>query len=236
MRKWLGSAAVAALVVALVVALGVTGASAADLSAAPVYRGAPPPLVAAFDWTGFYIGANIGYGSARADASTDGLSGDEHLNGVLGGGQIGYNWQTGNWVFGLEVDGQATGQKSSVSVSGGGITVTEDDSVPWFVTARGRIGYTVAPTWLIYVTGGGAWMDFKSTIGVTGLGSATWEVSHGGWSAGAGIEGAIDRNWSWKAEYLHLDTGSFSTTVFNIVPASVRLTNDIGRFGINYRF
>src|SRR5689334_7800378 len=109
MRKWLGSAAVAALVVALVVALGVTGASAADLSAAPVYRGAPPPLVAAFDWTGFYIGANIGYGSARADASTDGLSGDEHLNGVLGGGQIGYNWQTGNWVFGLEVDGQATG-------------------------------------------------------------------------------------------------------------------------------
>src|SRR5690242_15970906 len=134
MRKWLGSAAV----VALVVAFGGTGASAADLSAAPVYRGAPPPLVAVFDWTGFYIGANIGYGSARVDGTTDGLSGDEHLNGVLGGGQIGYNWQTGNWVFGLEVDGQATGQKSSVSVSGGGITVTEDDSVPWFVTARGR--------------------------------------------------------------------------------------------------
>jgi len=193
-----------------------------------------------FDWTGFYIGANIGYGWGRADGTTDGLSGSEDLNGVLGGGQIGYNWQVGNWVLGVEADGQGTDQKSSFSVSGlvNGVpvTVTQDDSIPWFVTARGRIGYAIAPMYMIYATGGGAWMDFKSTITATGLGSATWETSHGGWAAGAGIEGAITRNWSWKAEYLHLDTGTFNTNVFGVIPASVRLTDDIGRFGINYRF
>ena len=159
---------------------------------------------------------------------------------MLGGGQIGYNWQVGNWILGLEADGQGTDQKSSLSVSGlaGGVpvTVTQNDSIPWFVTARGRIGYAIAPMYMIYATGGGAWMDFKSSISATGLGTATWETSHGGWAAGAGIEGAITRNWSWKAEYLHLDTGTFNTTVFGVIPASVRLTDDIGRFGINYRF
>ena len=230
MRKWLASAAIAAL--------SITSAAAADLSR-PVYK-APPAPVAVFDWTGFYIGANIGYGWGRADGTTDGLSGSEDLNGVLGGGQIGYNWQVGNWVLGVEADGQGTDQKSSFSVSGlvNGVpvTVTQNDSIPWFVTARGRIGYAIAPMYMIYATGGGAWMDFKSTITATGLGSATWETSHGGWAAGAGIEGAITRNWSWKAEYLHLDTGTFNTNVFGVIPASVRLTDDIGRFGINYRF
>ncbi len=227
MRKWLVSAAM--------VVLGVTGAAAADLG--PVYKAPPPaPVAAVFDWTGFYIGVNLGYGWGRVEGSTDGLSGSQDLNGVIGGGQIGYNWQAGNWVFGLEVDGQGTDQKASLSVSGGGITVTETDSIPWFVTARGRIGYAVAPGWLLYATGGAAWMDFKSVIGVTGFGTATWEISHVGWTAGGGVEGAITRNWSWKAEYLHLDTGSFSTNVFGVVPANVKLTDDIVRGGINYRF
>jgi outer membrane immunogenic protein len=233
MRKWLASAAIAAL--------GVTSAAAADLSR-PVYTKAPPAPVAAFDWTGFYIGANIGYGWANGDATTDGVSGSETLNGVLGGGQIGYNWQAGNWVFGIEADGQGTDQKASLSASALGLTVTENDSIPWFVTVRGRIGYAIAPMYMIYATGGGAWMDFKSNIGVTGLvtGAATTETTHGGWAAGAGIEGALSRNWSWKAEYLHVDTGTFNTTI-NLplgltAAANVRLTDDIGRFGINYRF
>lgn len=228
MRKW--------FVAAAMIATGVTGAAAADLSAAPLYKAPPPAPVAVFDWTGFYIGANVGYGFGRATVSVDGVSGSEDLNGVLGGGQIGYNWQTGNWVFGLEVDGQGTDQKASFAGTVAGVTVTENDSIPWFVTARGRIGYAIAPMWMIYATGGGAWMDFKSTIGITGLGSATWETSHGGWAAGAGIEGAITQNWSWKVEYLHLDTGTFSTNLFGVVPANVRLSDDIGRFGINYRF
>jgi outer membrane immunogenic protein len=229
MRKWLVAAAIAAL--------SISSAAAADLSR-PMYTKAPPP-VAAFDWTGFYIGANIGYGFGHADGTTLGVSGSEDLNGVLGGGQIGYNWQVGNWILGIEADGQGTDQKSSTTISGGGITVTQSDSLPWFVTARGRIGYAIAPMYMIYATGGGAWADFKSDFAISGVGTSTWETTHGGWAAGAGIEGAIDRNWSWKAEYLHIDTGTFNTTVtqFGIaIPASIRLTDDIGRFGINYRF
>jgi outer membrane immunogenic protein len=227
MRKLLAS-------MAAIAALGITSAAAADLSR-PVYK-APPAPVAVFDWTGFYIGANIGYGWAHADGSADGLSGSETLKGVLGGGQIGYNWQVGNWILGFEADGQGTDQKTGITLTDGVTTVTQSDSLPWFVTARGRIGYAIAPMYMIYATGGAAWMDFKSSITVSGVGTATWETSHGGWTAGAGIEGAITRNWSWKAEYLHLDTGTFNTTVLGVIPASVRLTDDIGRFGINYRF
>jgi len=219
------------------VAAAATAALAADIPppAAPVYK-APPPPVAVFDWTGFYIGINLGYGFGRADISSGGVTGSEDLNGVLGGGQLGYNWQTGNWVLGLEVDGQGTDQHANFAATAGAITLTENDSLPWFLTARGRIGYTVTPMIMVYATGGGAVADFKSTIGVTGLGSATWEVTHGGWTAGAGIEGAVTRNVSWKIEYLHLDTGSFSTTLFGVVPANVRLTDDIARGGLNWRF
>jgi outer membrane immunogenic protein len=206
------------------------GASAADLPVAPVYKVAP--LAPAFDWTGFYIGANFGYGWGRGTITVDGFSGSQNLNGVLGGGQIGYNWQTGNWILGIEVDGQGTDQHATIGAAG----VTLTNSIPWFVTARGRIGYAIAPMWMIYATGGGAWADFKSNVAVAGLGSASWETSHGGWSAGVGVEGALTRNWSWKLEYLHFDTGTFNTTLFGIVPASVRLTDDIVRVGGNYRF
>jgi outer membrane immunogenic protein len=214
---------------------GAGAAQAADLQrAAPVYK-APPP-VEVFSWTGFYIGGNIGYGTATGTVNISTLSGSEDLNGVLGGGQIGYNWQVNNWVLGIELDGQGTDQHATSGGTIGPVTVTETDSIPWFMTARARVGYAFAPMWMVYATAGGALVDFKSQITATGLGTATWEISRGGWAAGVGIEGALNRNWSWKAEYLHLDTGTFSTTVFGIAPASVRLTDDIGRGGFNYRF
>jgi outer membrane immunogenic protein len=221
---------IAGVAIAAGAIFGGESAGAADLPVTRAYQAAPV-AAAVFDWTGFYIGANIGYGWGSGSVAVGGFGGSENLNGVLGGGQIGYNWQTGNWIFGIEVDGQATDQKATFAAVG----LSETDSMPWFATARGRIGYAIAPMWMIYATGGGAWADFKSTITAAGLGSATWEVSHGGWSAGVGVEGALTRNWSWKVEYLHLDTGSFSTNVFGIVPANVRLTDDIVRFGANFR-
>jgi outer membrane immunogenic protein len=233
LRKLLISTAV----VAAAVCAGATAALAADLPppAEPAYK-APPVPIAVFDWTGFYIGVNLGYGFGSGSLNAGGITGSENLNGVLGGGQLGYNWQSGNWVFGLEIDGQGTDQKANFAATAGAVTVTESDKLPWFVTARGRIGYTVTPMVMIYATAGGAIADFQSTITATGLGSATWEVTHGGWVAGAGIEGAITRNVSWKVEYLHLDTGTFTTNVFGVVPASVRLTDDVARGGVNWRF
>jgi len=206
-------------------------ASAADLPA-QVYTKAPPP-VAVFDWTGFYIGGNIGWSHGRADVSALGLAtASVTMNGIMGGGQIGYNFQTGPFVLGVEVDGQGTGQHADFAAG----ILTERDEMPWFFTARGRVGYAIAPQWLIYGTGGLAVADFKSTLTATGLGTATWEVSHVGWTAGAGVEVAVTRNWSVKGEYLHIDTGHFNTTLFGVVPVSARLTDDIARVGFNYRF
>ena len=215
--------------------LGVSAAQAADLPR-QMYTKAPPPVAPVFDWTGFYIGGNVGYGSAHADLTVGGVTGSENLTGVIGGGQIGYNWQTGPWIFGLEADGQGSDQHNSFAGVAGGVAVTTSDSVPWFATFRGRIGYAIAPMWMVYVTGGGAVMDFKSNVTVAGVGAATFETSRGGWTLGAGVEGAITRNWSWKAEYLHIDAGNFNNTLLGVVPVNVSLTDDIGRFGINYRF
>ena len=211
--------------------LGVSAAQAADLPR-QVYTKAPPLAAPVFDWTGFYIGANVGYGSAHNDLTVPGATGSEDMNGIIGGGQIGYNWQTGAWVFGLEADFQGSDQHNDTT----GLGVTLSDSMPWFATFRGRIGYVIAPMWMVYVTGGGAVVDFKSTITVAGVGSAGFESTQAGWTIGAGVEGAITRNWSWKAEYLHIDAGNFNNTLLGVVPVNVSLTDDIGRFGINYRF
>jgi outer membrane immunogenic protein len=211
--------------------LGVGAANAADLQRAPVYTKAPPPVVDVFNWTGFYIGANIGYSAGRSNVNGFGST---DLNGVVGGGQIGYNWQgpASPFVFGLEVDGQGTGQDATATAAGATLT----ESLPWFATFRGRVGYAFAPMFMIYATGGGAVVDHKFNLVVPGVGTASSEDTRFGWAAGVGIEGAFARNWSWKAEYLHLDTGNFNTNALGVVPISLKITDDIGRFGINYRF
>lgn len=214
--------------------IGVGGASAADLQRAPVYTKAPPP-VEVFNWTGFYIGANLGYSSGRTD-----LFGLEFADpkGVVGGGQIGYNWQAmgSPWVFGVEIDGQGTGQDDSATVIVPGVgAVTATDSLPWFMTFRGRVGYAFAPMFMVYATGGGAVVDHKFQVTAGGLGTASIEDTRLGWTAGVGIEGAFYRNWSWKVEYLHIDTGSFNSNAAG-VPLTWQVTDEIGRFGINYRF
>ena len=215
---------------------GVGVANAADLQKAPVYTKAPPP-VEVFNWTGFYVGVNVGYSAGAG--RVNGLAGSSDLTGVIGGGQVGYNWQGmgSPWIFGIEVDGQGSGEKDSASAVIPGVgTATLTESLPWFVTLRGRIGYAVTPMMMIYATGGAAWIDHRFEFTATGLGTLTSEDSRLGWTAGAGIEGAINRNWSWKLEYLHLDTGSYNTNILGVLPATVRVTDEIGRFGINYRF
>jgi len=219
---------------------GVGVANAADLQKAPVYTKAPPP-VEVFNWTGFYVGVNVGYSAGAG--RVNGLAGSSDLTGIIGGGQIGYNWQAmgSPWIFGIEVDGQGSGEKDSATATtvipgAGVITATLTESLPWFVTLRGRIGYAVTPMMMIYATGGAAWIDHRFEFTATGLGTLSSEDSRLGWTAGAGIEGAINRNWSWKVEYLHLDTGSYNTNILGVLPATVRVTDEIGRFGINYRF
>ncbi len=172
-----------------------------------VFRTAGPDLISTVTTTLPPVAAA---GSVRAD-----------LNGVLGGGQIGYNWQSGSFVFGLEADIQGTGERgdSTICITAGcpvgGIFGSASYKLPWFATVRGRVGVTVAPTWLLYVTGGLAVAEVESSftgglIGgpVTGV---TANRTRGGFAVGGGVEGAINNNWSAKLEALYMDLGGFDT-------------------------
>jgi outer membrane immunogenic protein len=264
-------------------------ALAADM---PVKAPRAAPLPAIYDWSGFYAGGNVGYGWGHADADATatisaiglGLNGGNNVitpgsgdasaspNGVLGGLQAGYNWQGGSWVYGLEGDIQATGQRDegvfastaflgaiiNGVVATSTVTNTTTYKLPWFGTVRGRIGYAV-DRWLLYATGGLAFGETRADSTITtafsaGVGTpppaqlfSIREV-RAGWVVGAGVEAAFATNWSVKAEYLHMDFGSIDqsfttpavTTIFATISASgnlhARLTDDIGRIGINYKF
>jgi outer membrane immunogenic protein len=260
------------------VALGiVTSAGAADL--APVYK-APVAVAPISLWTGFYIGGNVGYGwdsrsSDLAVGTTDPAiapildailaagsypaSLSPSAKGVIGGGQIGYNWQLPpQWLVGLEADIQGSGIKGSDSrtlspplfdATSTGVT----KSIDWFGTARGRIGFLANPQWLLYATGGLAYGEAKlsfNTVDVTsGCIAGAFLCAAGsssgvrvGWTAGGGVEAMLAPNWSAKVEYLYVDLGRRSVDIASsTIPAvifspSTEFREHIVRAGINYHF
>jgi outer membrane immunogenic protein len=226
--------------IAAIASLLTTSALAADL-APRAYTKAPPPLVAVYDWTGFYIGGNVGYSwgrSSTTQAFSDSVTGTVlsaaptkfDLNGVIGGGQIGYNWQLPSpWLIGLEADLQGSGIKGSDSqtrspaffdATSTGVT----KSIDWFGTVRGRVGFLVTPQWLLYGTGGLAYGETKSSFTTTDLAfgcipNATLCANgassgiRAGWTAGAGAEAMLAPNWSVKVEYLYVDLGGRSMNI-----------------------
>lgn len=221
-----------------------SAASAADM--APRYTKAPPPIVEVWTWDKFYIGGNVGYSWGRSDTSgtfynnTTGVqisptqSGNINLDGVVVGGQVGKNWQFGNWVAGIELDGQWTDEKAnrgficatgavcnSVTFGPGlGVapTSTFNQHIEWFVTLRPRVGVLVTPSALLYVTGGLAVAGINTDgvlAGVTALSlptSVAWnnDSTKWGWVVGAGAEARLGGNWTAKIEGLYMDYGSVS--------------------------
>jgi outer membrane immunogenic protein len=201
----------------LVVAGFASTASAADLPGkAPAYV-AP----AAYNWTGFYLGANAGYGWVN----------DGDADGFVGGGQIGYNWQSPGspFVFGLEADIQGADMDSSAAV--GAVTATA--RVNAFGTVRGRLGYAW-DRFMLYGTGG--WAYTRTSLDLTGPGGS---ISDSDWSSGytlgGGLEWAAWDRWSVKLEYLYVSTQDVSLTL-----GGVTVTGDydfsVVRAGLNYRF
>jgi outer membrane immunogenic protein len=234
------------------VVLTAASAGAADMTARPVY-GAPPPAPV-YTWTGMYLGANVGYswGQSRNDGSLPGLgftvNETQNMDGVIGGGQTGYNYQFGAWVWGFESDLQASGQKGSAVIPVFlGTTVTTDHKLDWFGTSRSRLGYLATPNLLLYGTGGVAYGQIKDTYTATtvGLPAAAAVASvkdvRAGWTLGGGIEGAFGGGWSAKVEYLYIDLGKLEQTV--AVPLAgitatfnSRVTDPILRVGLNYKW
>jgi outer membrane immunogenic protein len=284
-RIFIGSATLASL-------FAVTGAFAADLSPR-MYTKAPVAAAVVYDWTGFYIGGNAGYswGRASTDGVISGtqsvsefrtagptllpgfpvtttlgsvpLSGRSNVNGFIGGGQIGYNWQRGTWLFGLEADFQGSDERGSGDVCivagcpAGSTAFTANYKLDWFGTARGRIGFLPAARVLLYATGGLAYGHFGANIPADP--TTTWGATRAGWTVGAGAEAAIDNNWSVKLEYLYMDlgdVGSSSASATNVTNAlntplpgfntvttttltsafHTHFTDNIVRVGVNYRF
>jgi outer membrane immunogenic protein len=224
-------------------------AAAADLSPAPMYTKAPPvPLM--YNWNGYYAGFNVGGSWGRQDtaiAGTGTLS--PSVDGVIGGGQIGVNWQEKGspWVAGIELDIQGSGQSGNGTY--GAILLATDalpfkDELQWFGTVRGRFGYAFGDMgrWLAYGTFGlaygGAKLSGSGTVAGVGVGfSQTGNPV--GFTAGAGLEWAFADRWSAKLEYLYIDFLSGGPTV--ALPGGVNLTtgdltDNIVRVGANYHF
>jgi outer membrane immunogenic protein len=225
------------LVTASLVALGVAPAVAADLPAR-VYSKAPPMVQAAYDWSGFYIGINGGGGWAHDNWNLGGLSEGSHdSTGGVVGGQIGYRWQQGPVVFGVEAQGDwadLTGNNSS-SVFLGDNNSTKIDAFGLFT---GQIGYAWNNA-LLYVKGGAAVVDDKYNI--TGAAVASASETRWGGTVGVGLDYGFTPNWSFGVEYDHLFLGT-STNNF-VTPAGallqtdgIRQNVDLFTAHINYKF
>lgn len=219
-----------ALCAGLFAAAMVSPSSAADL-ARPVYK-APMYYVAPFSWSGFYVGVNAGYGWGSSDWTTTTTLASPDPKGWLAGGTFGYNYQTGNWVWGLETDIDATGIKSSTIGTGICAAPGCETKNTWLGTARGRLGYAW-DRWLPYFTGGAAYGNVKMSPAAGGSESDTKL----GWTVGGGAEYAFRGPWSLKLEYLYVDLGKASCSATTCTGApDVSFKSNIVRTGINYRF
>ncbi|RTL49748.1 MAG: porin family protein [Bradyrhizobiaceae bacterium] len=237
-----------------------TGAALAALTVATPALAAPPtPMQTVYNWTGFYVGGNAGYswGHASTTVQDSGLSdfnnptgtftSKQNVDGFIGGGQFGYNWQAGPaWVYGFETDFQGSAEKGSSFGCDTEGCQTHSTKLSWFGTTRIRLGALVTPTTLVYATGGFAYGELKTSFAYGPGFFDNFTVSNSqvkfGTAFGAGIESAIGlSNWTWKVEYLHLDFGSMSGSTFesstgNTLNWNAKFSDDIVRGGINYRF
>jgi outer membrane immunogenic protein len=213
-------------ITSVLTAMAISAAGAADIPRKALPFSSP---VYAPVWSGFYAGVNAGYGWASFD---DGFS-TTKMNGFIGGVQAGYNWQISSFVLGAEADIQYSAQKRSETATVLGVAVTSEAKIPWFATARGRIGYAFDSV-LIYGTGGVAWTNLKASASALGLTVST-ETTKAGWTAGGGVEWMFMPSWSVKAEYLYVDAGTTSLSVAGLT-ASGKLKDNIGRIGVNYHF
>jgi outer membrane immunogenic protein len=214
------------------VALGLAApASAADLAARP-YTKAPPPMIAAmYDWSGFYIGLNGGWGSSRKcwDAVPAsifiGPEGCHDATGGVAGGQIGYRWQASSWVFGLEAQGDWARLRGS-NISALTPTFTNRSRIDAFGLFTGHVGYAWNNV-LLYVKGGAAVtadrFDVTTTVGNVLAATSTGDNRWGG-TVGAGLEYSFAPNWSAAVEYDHLFMGTQTRTF--TTPAAVFFSTD----------
>jgi len=239
-------------ITALSVLLGASvGANAADMQV-PLKA---PPLPPPFSWTGFYIGGNLG-GAWTNTNITDSNFGLNFHNGnsavFVAGGQVGFNYQVGSVVFGVEGDFDWAANNNNTTVAvvgplGHGFTASANDR--WMATLAGRLGYAF-DRWMIYAKGGGGWVGANGftvtdvTAGITATPGNSSTVS--GWLIGGGFEWAFANSWSLRAEYDYFGLSGRSFTIPGGVIPALGLAADtfntgtsniqMATVGINFRF
>jgi outer membrane immunogenic protein len=220
---------------------------------APVYAAPPMPM---YSWTGFYVGGNVGGawasgtlsgnftsptaapapGPAKAYSPDPVLSISASKSGVIGGGQLGYNWQTGAFVLGGEWDFDWTSLNSSGSIG----NLTASANTNWVDIVAARFGWA-ACDWLWYGKAGGGWVNNRATLTnvVTGA-QVNASKTNSGWLLGAGLEYAFAPPWTVKIEYdyLGLNTWTLNSTMLalNADQLSVKRHINILTVGLNYKF
>jgi outer membrane immunogenic protein len=208
--------------------LGIASIAIASLTspvaAADLPVKAPSAVFLPFTWTGPYAGAFGGYGWST--------SGGLDAKGGFGGGQIGYNIQTGSLVLGIEGDvagGDISQTAQAVNVFGIPFTTAFTNDALASLRARAGLAYN---TWMFYGTAGGGWGHNKISGNLGGI-PFSGEGWLSGWSAGAGVEWSFAPNWSTKFEYLHYGLGTPNS--FGTVPSG-KVDIDTLKIGINYLF
>lgn len=187
------------------------------------------PLV---NWAGLYAGINAGYGWGHSNWSSSVTAGTTDPAGGLVGATLGFNVQSGQFVFGLEGDASGSWIRDHNS-TGTGICAANGCEIQnsWFGTARARVGYAYDRA-LLYLTLGGAFGDVQMSTN-----SMTATADRAGWTGGVGLEYAFLGPWSAKVEYLYTDLGSARCgTGICGVDTTVNYKLNIVRLGVNYRF
>jgi outer membrane immunogenic protein len=268
-------------ILACLACLGIASMLDADLAMA---AGASAPIDPGYNWSGFYLGLNVGAGWNRDRGPAScvdnfgvlngpdcqvlpaGTTGAVSAAGVVAGGQLGYNWQYGRMVLGLEADFEGSGISGTSNVNGpfgfavsagpgdvalpaGAYTATE--KLDWFGTLRGRLGYAALDRALIYVTGGLAYGHISASTNFTAPNVGTiypgdTSTTNIGWTVGGGVEYAFTDDLSARVEGLYYDLGT-ATVIGNEIPPTFTpfpfqhnktfdANGAIFRVGLNYRF
>jgi opacity protein-like surface antigen len=215
------------------------------IAKAPIYKA--PPVQAAYNWTGLYIGAYLGadWGFTSWTFVDDGDTTNPRFAGVLGGGEIGYNYQVGKWVFGVEGDAAWTNAHGARPCPTGFFYSCEIN-MNWLSTATARVGYAYWDRLLTYVKGGAAIAQDRAEIGcntnsqpttvpLVGCPSQSDSKTKAGWTVGWGTEFGLTRNVSVKSEIMYFDLG---TDRYNVggIPADIQRSGFISTVGLHYRF
>jgi outer membrane immunogenic protein len=218
------------------VLLALPAAHAADLPLNPPPSYKAPMIAPYYNWSGFYVGVNGGYGFGTSQHQVPGVATNSYsTSGAVAGVTAGYNFQINNIVFGIEDDFDWSNMRGGANCTVGRVTFGCNTENSWIGTARGRLGYAF-DRWLPYITAGAGFGNIKATLNAPATAPGINQTRIG-YALGGGVEYAMWDRWTVKAEYIYVDLGSVDCAASCGAPSDkVKFNANLIRAGVNYRF